>query len=80
MALLISKLKMNICKTYVIDIGHGTWIKLPMIENEAYINLSASKSEGIFTITKNISNSIFETSDQKFIHFITGKSTFGSDG
>jgi hypothetical protein len=66
MAILFSKYKMQVYNTYVIDIGHGTWIKLPIVENEADINLSDSTAEGIFTITKNISKIIFETSGQKF--------------
>ena len=66
MALLFSKYKMDVYNTYVIDIGHGTWIKLPIIENEADINLADSITEGIFTITKNISETIFEFSEQKF--------------
>ncbi|MBF0360263.1 MAG: hypothetical protein HQK49_04590 [Oligoflexia bacterium] len=64
--LLFSKYNMNVYNTYVIDIGHGTWIKLPIIENEAEINLSDSFTAGIHTITKNISRIIFESSEQKF--------------
>jgi len=66
MALLFSKYKMEVYNTYIIDIGHGTWIKLPIIDNEADINLADSITEGIDTITKNISETIFETSNQKF--------------
>ncbi|MEI7670703.1 MAG: hypothetical protein WCK00_01185 [Deltaproteobacteria bacterium] len=66
MALLFSKYKMDVYNTYIIDIGHGTWIKLPIIENEADINLADSITEGIYTITKNISETIFESSEQKF--------------
>ncbi|MBF0205503.1 MAG: hypothetical protein HQK53_01305 [Oligoflexia bacterium] len=66
MTLLFSKYNMNIYNTYVIDIGHGTWIKLPIIDNEAEINLSDSVTAGIHTITKNISRIIFESSEQKF--------------
>ncbi len=66
MAILFSKYNMNVYNTYVIDIGHGTWIKLPIINNEADINLSDSVAEGMYTITKNISEIIFETSEQKF--------------
>jgi hypothetical protein len=66
MALLFSKYKMDVYNTYIIDIGHGTWIKLPIIENEAEINLADSITEGIYTITKNISETIFESSQQKF--------------
>jgi len=66
MALLFSKYKMDVYNTYVIDIGHGTWIKLPIIDNEADINLADSITEGVYTITKNISEAIFESSEQKF--------------
>ncbi|MEI7635968.1 MAG: hypothetical protein WCJ37_01570 [Syntrophus sp. (in: bacteria)] len=66
MALLFSKYNMDVYNTYVIDIGHGTWIKLPIIDNEADINLADSITEGIYTITKNISETIFEFSQQKF--------------
>jgi hypothetical protein len=66
MALLLSKYKMDVYNTYIIDIGHGTWIKLPIIDNEADINLADSITEGIYTITKNISETIFESSEQKF--------------
>ena len=66
MALLFSKYNMDVYNTYVIDIGHGTWIKLPIIDNEADINLADSLTEGIYTVTKNISETIFESSQQKF--------------
>ncbi|MEI6666948.1 MAG: hypothetical protein WCP29_02245 [Acidobacteriota bacterium] len=66
MALLFSKYNMDVYNTYVIDIGHGTWIKLPVIDNEADINLADSITEGVYTITRNISESIFESSEQKF--------------
>ncbi len=66
MALLFSKYNMAVQNTYVVDIGHGTWIKLPVVENEAEIGLSDSFTEGIFTITRNIANVIFESSGQKF--------------
>ena len=66
MALLFSKFNMDVYNTYVIDIGHGTWIKLPIIDNEADINLADSITEGIYTITKNISEAIFDSSEQKF--------------
>jgi hypothetical protein len=66
MALLFSKYNMDVYNTYVIDIGHGTWIKLPIIDNEADINLADSITEGVYTITKNISETIFESSEQKF--------------
>ena len=66
MALLFSKYNMDVYNTYVIDVGHGTWIKLPIIDNEADINLADSITEGVYTITKNISETIFESSQQKF--------------
>jgi hypothetical protein len=66
LALLFSRYQMEIYNTYVIDIGHGTWIKLPIIDNEADINLADSITEGVYTITKNISETIFESSQQKF--------------
>lgn len=66
MALLFKKYKLKVFNTYVIDIGHGTWIKLPIIENEADLNLSDSFPEGIYTVTQNISQVIFESSKQKF--------------
>ncbi len=66
MAILFSKFKMELYNTYVIDIGHGTWIKLPIIENEADLNLCDSITEGMFTITKNVSSVIFESSGQRF--------------
>jgi hypothetical protein len=66
MALLFSKYNMDVYNTYVIDVGHGTWIKLPIIDNEAEINLADSITEGVHTITKNISETIFESSEQKF--------------
>lgn len=66
MALLFKKYDMKVFNTYVIDIGHGTWIKLPIIDNEADINLSDSFSEGIYTITQNISTVIFESSRERF--------------
>lgn len=66
MALLFSRFNMDVYNTYIIDIGHGTWIKLPIIDNEADINLADSITEGIYTITKNIGETIFESSQQKF--------------
>lgn len=66
MALLFKKYNMKIFNTYIVDIGHGTWIKLPIIDNEADINLSDSFPEGIYTITQNISTVIFESSKEKF--------------
>ncbi|MEI6127419.1 MAG: hypothetical protein WCQ99_12805 [Pseudomonadota bacterium] len=66
MAIMFSKYHMEVFNTYVIDIGHGTWIKLPIVDNEADINLADSITEGIYTITKNISETIFESSNQRF--------------
>ena len=66
MVLLFRKYKMKVFNTYIIDIGHGTWIKLPIIDNEADLNLSEAFPEGVFTITKNISTVVFEASNQKF--------------
>ncbi|MBF0106442.1 MAG: hypothetical protein HQM16_14090 [Deltaproteobacteria bacterium] len=65
-SILFSRYKMEVYNTYVIDIGHGTWIKLPIVDNEADIILADSMTEGIHTITKNISTKIFESSEQKF--------------
>lgn len=66
MTMLFKKYAMKVYNTYVIDIGHGTWIKLPIVDNEADLNLSDSFPEGIYTITKNISTAIFESSKEKF--------------
>ena len=66
MVLLFKKFNMKVFNTYVIDIGHGTWIKLPIVENEADLNLSDSFPEGMYTITQNISTVIFESSKEKF--------------
>jgi len=66
MVLLFKKYKMEIFNTYIVDIGHGTWIKLPILDNEADLNLSDSFPEGIHTITQNISTVIFESSKEKF--------------
>ncbi|MFC1522387.1 ParM/StbA family protein [Elusimicrobiota bacterium] len=66
MAMLFKKFNMKVFNTYVIDIGHGTWIKLPIIGNEADLNLSDSLPEGMHTITQNISTVIFESSKEKF--------------
>lgn len=66
MALLFKKFAMKTYNTYVIDVGHGTWIKLPIVGSEADLNLSDSIPEGIHTITRNISTVIFESSKEKF--------------
>lgn len=65
MVLLFSKFDMKLFNTYVVDIGHGTWISLPVIENEADIGLADSAPAGIHAITRNISQSVFEQSGQK---------------
>jgi hypothetical protein len=66
MGLLFGKYDMKIFNTYVIDIGHGTWIKLPVIENEVDMLLADSIPQGMHTITENISRVIFEKSRQRF--------------
>ncbi|MEZ7891632.1 MAG: hypothetical protein QMC67_07780 [Candidatus Wallbacteria bacterium] len=66
MALLMKKFAMRLYNTYIVDVGHGTWIKLPVLENEADINLSDSVPEGIFTVTSNISQIVFETSGERY--------------
>jgi hypothetical protein len=65
MVLLFSKFDMKLYNTYVVDVGHGTWISLPIIENEADIALADSAPAGIHTITGNISQALFEKSGQK---------------
>lgn len=65
MVLLFSKFDMKLYNTYVIDIGHGTWITLPVVENEADIALADSIPAGIHSITGNISQALFESSGQK---------------
>jgi hypothetical protein len=65
MVLLFSKFGMKLYNTYVIDVGHGTWITLPIVDNEADISLAHSTPAGIHTITGNISQAIFEKSGQK---------------
>ncbi len=60
MALLFSKFGMKLYNTYVIDIGHGTWIRLPVAENEVDLTLAESLPAGIHTITRHISQAIFE--------------------
>jgi hypothetical protein len=66
MALLFGKYAMKLYNTYVIDVGHGTWIKLPVIENEVDMLLADSAPQGMHTITENISRVIFEKSRQRF--------------
>jgi len=66
MAFLMKKFGMRLYNTYVVDVGHGTWIKLPVVENEADINLSDSVPEGIHTVTTNIAQAIFESSGQHY--------------
>lgn len=65
MVLLFSKLGMKLYNTYVVDIGHGTWITLPVADNEADVALADSVPAGIHAITSNISRALFEKSDQK---------------
>jgi hypothetical protein len=66
MALLFGKYAMKLYNTYVIDVGHGTWIKLPVIENEVDMLLADSAPQGMHTMTENISRVIFEKSRQRF--------------
>jgi cell division ATPase FtsA len=56
---------MKLYDTYVVDIGHGTWISLPVVENEPDIGLADSAPAGIHAITSNISQTLFEKSAQK---------------
>ncbi len=65
MVLLFSKFGMKLYNTYVVDVGHGTWISLPIVENEADIGLADSTPAGIHSITGNISQALFEKSEQK---------------
>jgi hypothetical protein len=65
MLLLFSKFGMKLYNTYVVDVGHGTWISLPIVENEADIGLADSSPAGIHAITRNISQALFEKSAQK---------------
>jgi hypothetical protein len=66
MALLFGKYGMKVHNTYVIDVGHGTWIKLPVIDHEVDMHLADSTPQGMHTITENISRVIFEKSRQRF--------------
>jgi hypothetical protein len=65
MVLLFSKFGLKLYNTYVIDVGHGTWICLPIVENEADVALADSVPAGLHAITRNISAAIFEKSGQK---------------
>lgn len=65
MSLLFTKFEMKLFSTYVVDIGHGTWITLPVADNEADIGLADSTPRGIHAITANISQALFEKSGQK---------------
>lgn len=65
MVLLFSKFDMNLYNTYIVDVGHGTWITLPIVANEADIGLADSVAAGIHAITRNISQALFEKSGQK---------------
>lgn len=65
MVLLFSKFGMKLYNTYVIDVGHGTWISLPVVDNEADVALAYSTPTGIHSITGNISQALFEKSSQK---------------
>ncbi|RME76299.1 MAG: hypothetical protein D6776_01490 [Planctomycetota bacterium] len=66
MAMLFGKYGMKLYNTYVIDVGHGTWIKLPVIDNEVDMLLADSIPYGMHTITENISRVIFEKSRQRY--------------
>lgn len=65
MVLLFSKFGMKLYNSYVIDVGHGTWITLPVVDNEADVALADSVAAGIHSITGNISRALFEKSAQK---------------
>lgn len=65
MVMLFSKFGMKLYNSYVVDIGHGTWITLPVVDNEADISLADSVPSGIHSITSNISQALFEKSAQK---------------
>jgi hypothetical protein len=65
MVLLFTKFAMKLYSTYVVDVGHGTWISLPIVDNEADIALADSTPNGIHSITRNISRALFEKSGQK---------------
>jgi hypothetical protein len=65
MVLLFSKFGMKLYSTYVVDVGHGTWISLPVVDNEADIALADSAPAGIHAITRNISQALLEKSGHK---------------
>jgi len=65
MVLLFAKFDMKLYNTYIVDVGHGTWITLPIVANEADIALADSMASGIHAITRNISQALFEKSGQK---------------
>ncbi len=65
MVLLFSKFGMKLYNCYVVDVGHGTWITLPVADNEADVTLADSTAAGIHSITANISQALFEKSSQK---------------
>jgi hypothetical protein len=65
MVLLFRRFGMKLYSTYVVDVGHGTWITLPVVDNEADIGLADSRPAGIHAITSNISQALFEMSGQK---------------
>ena len=65
MLLLFSKFEMKLYSTYVVDVGHGTWITLPIVDNEADIGLADSSPSSVHAITRNISQALFESSSQK---------------
>lgn len=65
MVLLFSKFGMKLYSTYLVDVGHGTWITLPVSDNEADVSLADSTPAGIHSITSNISRALFEKSAQK---------------
>lgn len=65
MVLLFSKFAMKLYNTYVVDVGHGTWISLPVADNEVDIALADSAPAGIHSMTRNISQALFEKSGQK---------------
>ncbi len=63
---LFRRFGMKIYNTYVIDVGHGTWIKLPILENEVDMVLADSQPEGMHAITSNISKIVYEKSGGRF--------------
>ncbi len=63
---LFRRFGMKIYNTYVIDVGHGTWIKLPILDNEVDMVLADSQPEGMHAITSNISKIVYEKSGGRF--------------